>query len=322
MELRQIKAFATVATLGSFRVAANQLHITQPAVSLRVASLEEEIGAKLFNRDGAGVTLTPRGVEFLELAQRLLETASQMTRRGTVSASLPRIRIGVTPMIVSAWLTEILRMIQDQLADRTFELVVDTSRRLRPCLVEGKLDAVIMTGPSYTSGVRNIPLISYGSEWIVSRRLNVPDFMSLAEIAKFPLISYATDSGTYGDIEYAFREQEVWPVHLNCANSGEAILRFVEAGMGIGVINAGCLIGGVYSELLKIIKTDVELPRYEYFASYHLESGSDVGMIISDIAREVCRNLQRDNSGAARAETKEANGYAFSQAMFMRNVIK
>jgi DNA-binding transcriptional LysR family regulator len=321
MELRQIEAFVTVATLRSFRAAANRLHVTQPAVSLRVAALEEEIGEKLLNREGGGTTLTQRGVELLELGQQLLNTASLMTKKGEYAAPRPRIRIGATPTIVSAWLTEVLSRIRQRLPHRTFDLVVDTTRQLRPSLIEGKFDVTIMSGPTYTSGIRNIPLISYGSDWIASRRLNLPDSMSLSELARYPLITYKHDSGTYGDIEHAFREAGIWPIEVNCANSSEAILRFVERGLGIGIISSACLRGGMYSELLKVINTGADFPSYEYFASYHLDSGSHIGQIISEIARELCTEMQKD--GFELPSTKgQPESSDISQAMFTRNVMR
>ena len=55
MELRQLESFRAVLREGSFTAAAKKLHMTQPAVSLHIKALEEELGARLLDRDGRGV---------------------------------------------------------------------------------------------------------------------------------------------------------------------------------------------------------------------------------------------------------------------------
>lgn len=69
MELNQIEAFVSVATLGGFTKASRQLHRTQPAISRRIQLLEKSLGACLFERHGREVKLTPEGYAFLEYAQ-------------------------------------------------------------------------------------------------------------------------------------------------------------------------------------------------------------------------------------------------------------
>jgi len=72
MEFAALKAFVAVAETGSFSVAAERLFLTQPAVSKRIAALESELDARLFDRIGRTVTLTERGVALLPRAQHML----------------------------------------------------------------------------------------------------------------------------------------------------------------------------------------------------------------------------------------------------------
>jgi DNA-binding transcriptional LysR family regulator len=66
MDIANLRAFASVAATGSFSGAAEQLHLTQPAVSKRVAILEDELGAQLFDRLGRRTELTEAGRALLE----------------------------------------------------------------------------------------------------------------------------------------------------------------------------------------------------------------------------------------------------------------
>lgn len=80
MELGALLAFIEVADRGSFSAAAETLFLTQPAISKRVALLESELGAHLFDRIGRKVTLTESGRALLPRARRLLNDAAEMKR--------------------------------------------------------------------------------------------------------------------------------------------------------------------------------------------------------------------------------------------------
>ncbi len=81
MELRHLRYFAAVAAHGSFRRAANQLHLTQPALSRQVKSLEEEIGIALVVRGQNAITLTSAGEAFYEEAKDILARVDVAVRR-------------------------------------------------------------------------------------------------------------------------------------------------------------------------------------------------------------------------------------------------
>ena len=74
MEFSQLEAFLEAAGRGSFRRAADALYISQPSVSARVQTLEDEVGVVLFHRTARGVRLTDMGRTFLPFAQRSMET--------------------------------------------------------------------------------------------------------------------------------------------------------------------------------------------------------------------------------------------------------
>ena len=72
MDIAALRAFIAVAETGSFSVAAEHLFVTQPAISKRIAALEGELEAKLFDRIGRTVTLTEAGRALLPRAQNIL----------------------------------------------------------------------------------------------------------------------------------------------------------------------------------------------------------------------------------------------------------
>lgn len=72
LDSRKLLAFTTLARVGSFTLAARELHLTQSAVSHAIKSLEDELEVRLFDRLGRSVKLTPPGLQLLDHAHRIL----------------------------------------------------------------------------------------------------------------------------------------------------------------------------------------------------------------------------------------------------------
>ena len=80
---RQLEAFVAIATTRSVRAAAEQLHLTQPAVSMTLAELERQLDTPLFDRERGRLHLNNRGRELLPMAQEILERMRDMQRHDT-----------------------------------------------------------------------------------------------------------------------------------------------------------------------------------------------------------------------------------------------
>lgn len=95
MELTDLRVFLAVADTGSFSRAAGLLVRTQPAVSERIAGLEREAGAALFERTSRGARLTARGEQFVPYARRCVGIAAEALEAVRAEATVPRLRIAV-----------------------------------------------------------------------------------------------------------------------------------------------------------------------------------------------------------------------------------
>ncbi len=112
MELRHLRYFAAVAAHGSFSRAANNLHLTQPALSRQVKDLEEEIGVPLFLRGKNTVTLTEAGEIFYEEARDLLARADQAIQRVRGEARHEILRVGYGPSLTAGIMPRALERFQ------------------------------------------------------------------------------------------------------------------------------------------------------------------------------------------------------------------
>ncbi|WP_158714598.1 helix-turn-helix domain-containing protein, partial [Streptomyces sp. NRRL S-474] len=78
MELRSLRHFSALAETLNYRVAAERLHLTQPALTRSIAALERELGVQLFDRDKRHVALTADGAELLVRAGEVLADADRL----------------------------------------------------------------------------------------------------------------------------------------------------------------------------------------------------------------------------------------------------
>lgn len=108
---RQIRAFLQAAESGSFTQAASALHVSQPALTVQIRQLEEELGVRLFDRDRRRVTLTPEGRNMLAPLQRILDEFQSAVAQAHDLAGLRRGRLTVAalPSIAAAWLPDLIR---------------------------------------------------------------------------------------------------------------------------------------------------------------------------------------------------------------------
>lgn len=287
MDLRQFETFVSIATLRSFRAAANRLKVTQPAISLRLAALEEELNVKLIERSGSVVRPTAKGLELLAYAEQVLDGVNRFKATARSTGEAQTVRLGVPSTIVHAWLTDLLRLLRAEFPKLVVEMMIDRTPHLSPRLVRGELDVAILMGSLYDHGVRQVPLQTYRIVWVASRAVAAQSFRSTAtlkDIARHWVITYARDSTTYASIEALFRSNGLYRQQLSSSDSAEAIIRLARSGLAIGAVSEACVNSD--DPELSILPCELELPSYEYYASYHLDSVSRMGMIVAELARQ------------------------------------
>lgn len=158
-DLRQLRYFATVAECGSFRAAAERLHLSQPPLSRQVQALERALGARLLERRPGGVVLTPAGREALARAQALLGQAQALA--GLFAGKSPgRLRIGITAAVTVADRTRLARAWQRALPGTALALEPGFSRDLLPALKEGRLAFALVGLPGDLTWLETRPVHS------------------------------------------------------------------------------------------------------------------------------------------------------------------
>ena len=272
MEFPQLEAFLEAASRGSFRRAADALYLSQPSVSARIQTLEDEVGVALFHRTARGVRLTDMGRTFLPFAQRSMETL----RRGReVLESVRQASEGIlnmaTARVIGTYvLPETLQKFHGLYPDANLHIKVGGSSDVLQMVVDEEVQlglARFMQHPDVDA------LHLYDEEAVLVVHPDHPfatvGVAGMHDVAQEPLILY--DPGDPGSSYFQFinrlsREAGVTPkVEMNL-DSVEAAKNMVELGLGISFLPRSGVRKELASGTLAVIAvTDVApvlLPTY------------------------------------------------------------
>lgn len=195
MTLTQLKHMVELANTGSFVKSAENLFLTQPALSRSIQSLEEELGCKLFDRQGRQSTLTVMGEEIFRRAQVLLDLAkdlkgsSQKLKNGLVG----QLKIGMGSGPGAILMTPLLQYIAIQYPHLHVEIVRGTTDMLVESLRSRKLDALVVDARSLKPAADLKSEIIYETPGAFMCRPDHPltklKKITLADVAKYPVAS-------------------------------------------------------------------------------------------------------------------------------------
>lgn len=166
LDMTALRAFATVADVGSVTRAAGLLHLTQSAVSMQIKRLEEALGRALFDRSGRGVVLTADGEKLLGYARRILAVNDEVWSRFTDAAFEGEIALGVPNDVVYPALPPVLQRFHAEFPRMKVSLVSSYTERLKEMFRRGDCDLILTTETSLEPGgetLKTLPLVWVGA---------------------------------------------------------------------------------------------------------------------------------------------------------------
>lgn len=163
-DLAALRSFVAVVETGGVTRAAQQLHLTQSAVSMQVKRLETALGVELLMREGRGVTLTRRGEELAPQARRLLALNDEIWEQMTTPEHEGQVIFGVPHDIVYPYIPTILRRFHKDYPGIRVILVSSLSTVLKTKLASGDCDLILTT--EYGCDPGGEPLVEKPLVWI------------------------------------------------------------------------------------------------------------------------------------------------------------
>jgi len=240
LTLRQLKVFEAVARHLNYTRAAEELHLTQPAVSMQVKQLEESLGVALFEQLGKRIHLTEAGQEVLTYArgisQQLDELENVLNRIKGLSGGRLRISVAST---ANYFIPTLLGSFSRRYPNVTVSLDVTNRETLLNNLAENTVDLVIMGQPPSEADVDAEPFMDNPLVVVappghpLAGRKTIP----LARLQEETFLVREAGSGTRIAMERFFNERGIRLKTGMEIGSNEAIKQSVQAGLGLGLLS-------------------------------------------------------------------------------------
>ncbi|MFV4929017.1 LysR family transcriptional regulator [Lactobacillus delbrueckii] len=245
MNIRHLRFFVELAKTEHMAKTAEKLGISQPSLSYAISSIEEELGVPLFEKEGRNIRLTNYGKIYLEYVKSGL---SDLDRGGEYIAELldvnrGHIRVGFTFTMGQDLIPQLICKFKQEkdTKDITFSFVQGTTDDLVNQLVNDELDLVISSAPDLP-GLEDKVDISHlvDQEMLAvvpfSNPLAKKDSVSLADLAKYPMIYYSKSSGLRPRLDKMFAEAGVKPKIIMESMEDHTIIGFVHWGYGVAIV--------------------------------------------------------------------------------------
>ncbi|AJE03643.1 LysR family transcriptional regulator [Geobacter pickeringii] len=150
MDIRQLQFFVEIVRLGSFTRAAERLHVAQPAVSMAMKKLEEELDLVLFNRQERKISLTAEGEIFLRHAEKILDevTSTETEMEELRGLAKGEVRVGIPPMMSAYFFPQIIRDFSTRYPNLHLAVSGEGATKIQKMILRGELDMGVIAGVS------------------------------------------------------------------------------------------------------------------------------------------------------------------------------
>lgn len=239
----KLKVFRVVADMLNFRRAADELHLTQPAVTAQIRSLEESLGIALFDRIGRETSLTPAGATLLEYVRRI-----EAITNDAIAALAPfggqegtELSIGASHTVAVYLLPKFLPILLREWPKLRIHIVGGSTHEILQALTTHQIGVALIEAPAYRPDLKIESFAEDELALIVrpDHRWTKKKVVRAAELVQEPILLREVGSGMRQFVEEYLERNGVLRQQLRTCidiNSTEGIISAVEAGLGIGFV--------------------------------------------------------------------------------------
>ena len=257
MTLQEVEAFTAVVETGSVVAAASRLHLTQPAVSRRVQSLEESLGELLLDRKSKPPKPTPAGRRAYGLARRLLASADDLRQAFGAPETGGEFRFGATPRLTDLVLAEVINGLRHDHPKLELHASTAWSEPLLERVLAGSLDAALLSLPldfQAPAGVEARRLGVLGGTVIAARSERFPASLTLSGLGGRGWVLNNDGCSLRGALQRAFKAHGL-PFEVAAEATGVDLqLSLVAQGVGLGFVTDGMLERSAHRKELRKIE--------------------------------------------------------------------
>lgn len=240
INLQALEQFVVLARTQNFTRAAEELHLSQPALSRSIRKLEEQLGKPLFERRPREVVLTGLGERLLERAREILRMIDEALTDLSEAGRNPRIRLGAIPTIAPYFLPHVLGGFVVARPDVRVMVHEDTTDQLIRRCMQGELDVVVLALPFAAPALRVESLFEEELLLVVPAQhpLASSQTVPIAALERFPFVTLSEVHCLSENIASFCRRKSVQPVSMESANQLATVQELVSLNHGLSIVPA------------------------------------------------------------------------------------
>jgi DNA-binding transcriptional LysR family regulator len=260
MDLREVRTFVAVADLGTVSKAAELLHITQPALSRRIAYLEDELGLKLFDRVGRRLLLTSEGAQLLTGCRGLLSYSRAIREQaeGLKRGDAGTLRVSSSPHLIEGLFPDFLReyakrypnvhvRLAEVIGPRSFEMLERGETHLAQSVVRA------LAPDEHRFGSYPLAPMEMLAACHPHLKLGKNGSIEIQALAPHPLLQATDDFAMRRSFDSACRLAGFTPNYILESRSPHALLAMAQAGHGVAIIPSALRVRGYVLRLSRIL---------------------------------------------------------------------
>lgn len=238
LDLHHLEQFVAVARTKNFTRAAEELHLSQSALSRAIRKLEEQLGQPLFERKPREVVLTDLGELLLERAKEILQLVDDTSSLLSEAGRHGRIRLGAIPTIAPYFLPDLLRSFADEHPDVSVIVQEDTTENLIRRCSHGEIDLAILALPVIARYLEVEPLFEEELFLVTSPEHALAESAEItaAAVEEHPFILLNEAHCLSDNIESFCRKQSVRPVSVERLSQLATVQELVALGHGVSLV--------------------------------------------------------------------------------------
>lgn len=294
LTLAQLEAFQRIAQLGSFQAAARSLALSQPALSIRLKTLEEIIGQRLVERGRRRVRLTPAGHDLLQHANTMLDLATRISgEERHIDPLEVGLRLGAPDSFATVCMPKMLELIERDYPELSVALTIENSAVLNRLLTEGELDIAFISEPQVGLQFQMELLGRQDLAWFASPRLDLPRrAIRPTDLVHHHVLTNADPSRLLRLVRDWFGQEDLTPPRISTCNNLTIIALLTMKAAGVSILPTTIVRAEVRSGALKRLVCDPPIEPQRLFAVYRGPQMFRSVPLVLEAARTVMRRTR------------------------------
>jgi DNA-binding transcriptional LysR family regulator len=253
----------------SITLAADELNMTQPAVSIAIKELEAFYNTKLFDRIGKKIYLTESGEKLRIYADTIKERFDLSVKDIRDKSNLVTCRIGVNVTIGESHLSDIIKKLNADITGLKLYVTVGNNRTIEEMLANNEIDFAITDTPSETKNLVVTKLYSEELAAVCLPSFTKKDTVTIKELSEMPLLLREKGSGCSNCIDSLFDNFGCFPEPIVQSISNLTLINLVQSGSGVTILPESLVKNEIVNGSLKRLTVSDGSFTRDYYLIYH-----------------------------------------------------